>query len=65
MGVLDVEEVRILRAIVLQETMLVVKPLNHLTLSLSKKLVATVVDVTVTLPEIVTQEQTSMVFVCN
>ena len=69
MGVLDVEETLIPWAIVLQELALMVKPWNRLTLNQSRPhrslVLASVVDVELTLPEIVTQEQTPMAAPCD
>ena len=69
MDVLDVVETLILLKTVLQETMLMVRPWIHLTqnqiLLNQTKVLATVVDVARTLPKIVTQEHTSMAFLCD
>ena len=69
MDVLDVVETLILLKTVLQEPMLIVRPWIHLTqnqiLLNQTKVLATVVDVALTLPEIVTQEQISMAFLCE
>ena len=69
MDVLDVVETLILLKTVLQEPMLMVRPWNHLTqnqiLLNQTKVLAIVVDVALTLPKIVTQEHTSMAFLCD
>ena len=69
MDVLDVVETLILLKTVLQEPMLMVRPWIHLTqnqiLLNQTKVLATVVDVALTLPKIVTQKHTSMAFLCD
>ena len=67
MAVLDVVETLILLKTVLQEPMLMVRPWIHQNQILlnQAKVLATVVDVTLTLPKIVTQEHTSIAFLCD
>jgi hypothetical protein len=68
-SVLDVEETLILYNSVTQEPMFMVRPWIHMTqnkiLLNQTKVLATVVDVSLTLPKIATQEHTSMAFLCD